>query len=264
MAGSLRTTVPNTQAYLRLKAQTQGVFDFIVVVAYGVTSLRRNLALLEKGDISRMPLPNGFHEGNNTPEQLRAWSTGYREQVASYAILSLFSFFESFVAAAIAEMIDFHGGGEEFQRKAKAHDRRFLNDDPALERNKRPLRGDKASQPGRAQRQAKFTAELVATGYRFPTELFSGYGARVLIQKLGNLRAADIPDLLRHGLHMDIDDARKRRFDEVRSIRNKIAHGDRVSLSFRDVSQKNEVLRKLSFDVDRHLMAHFMISERHL
>lgn len=262
MATSIgRGHLPNTQAYLRLKEQTQSVFDLNVVIAYGVTSLRRNIGLLERGVIANLPLPDGFIEGNNTPTQLREWAAGYRLRVAASATLTLFSYFEAFVPAIIREMIDFHGGPAEFQRRAEAYDRRFMSDDADVEKLRRWIRGP--VERGKEMRNIKFTKELAKIGYRFPTELFSGYGARVLIQKLGNLRAADIPDLLREGLHMEIDDDAVAKFHDVRNLRNRIAHGDAVNLTFRDVARKNDILKKLSYDLDRHLNLHFFVSEVH-
>lgn len=146
------------------------------------------------------------------------------------------------------------------QRKAETRDRRFIDqDDPNVERSRRVLRG--TTKVGHENRRMVHSKKLQDLGFRFPSELFSSYGIRMLLQKLGNMRAVDIPDLLTHGLHLSLDDALVKDYHHVRDIRNRIAHGDPVSLSMKELSQKNAILRDLAYAVDRHLNKHFMLSE---
>lgn len=253
-------SLPNTAAYLRLKEQSQSMFDFIVVVSYGIASLKYQIRLLERGIATKLPLPDGFIEGNNPPNQLREYSQKYKQQLAGNAIVSLFAFFEAFVKSAVREMIDYHGRDEEFQRKAEQHGRRFLLEDADTEKLKQKLRGQLKG--SHVQRYRKVTRQLLERGYRFPSELFSSYGVRMLVQRLGNLKAADLPDLLRHGLGMDLDNDTVLKFHNIRNIRNRFAHGDPVELSLRDVMHHNKILRELSYEIDRHLNVHFIFPEQ--
>ena len=253
--------LPNTQAFLTLRLQTQAVFDFIVTVSYGVAALRRQLQLLDKGVITALPLPDGFHP-NNTPDQLREMAKVYKQQLAASSFLSLFSYFEAFVKNIIRETVSFHGGADALKALAERHDREFIREEYDLEKLKRRVR--RKREPGRVDQHEKYTRELLKLGYRFPSELFSTYGVRMLIQKVENLRAADIPDILTHGLHMPIDQSALEAYNEARETRNRIAHGTHVPLSIRDVAQKNDVLRRLSVELDRHINLYFMISEESL
>lgn len=255
--------LPNTDAYLRLREQAQRSFDFAVVVCHGVPSLKLQISLLNRGEISTLPDPDYFPSGQNPPEQLREQAKGYKQTLSEYTLLSIFSFFESFVEDAIQEMIDFHGGEEEFHMKAKENDTMFISeDDDDIEKKRRRLRGKMEDQ--HSDRHEKYSDLLLEEGYRFPSETFSGYGVKMLIRKLDNLKAAQIPNLLVEGLHMDIKEKDIEKFHNIKHIRNKIAHGDKVSLHLRKISEYNEFLRDLAYRIDRHLVINFMVSEDYL
>jgi hypothetical protein len=254
--------LPNTKTYARLRVQVQETFDFAVVVCYGVPALKRQISLLRNGIASNLPTPDYFPAGKNTPDQLQQQASGYRQKLAAYTLISTFSFFEAFVESAIREMLDFHGGPESFQVKAELKDTHFIeNPDSTLETHKQRLRG--IPKKAHEQRYEKHSKELVKAGYRFPSQLFSAYGIKMLVQKLGNMKAVDIPDLLEHGLHLKLDSSMIASFHNIREIRNRIAHGDPVSLSLGDVSRYNDVLRNMAYELDKHLNMHFMINENY-
>lgn len=251
----------NTNAYLRLKKQVQETFDFAVVVCHSIPALKRQIALLNDGTISSLPKPDYFPEGVTPPSQLKQQAIDYKRQLSSYLLLSCFSFFEAFVIDAVNEMIEFHGGIEKFIRRAEKRERDNINETLSsnLEKAKRILsKPDKAAHILRYQ---KYSKTLVDNGYRFPTERFSAYGARMLVQRIGNLRANDIPDLLKNGLYMDISEREIQKFHEIRDIRNKIAHGEKVNLYLRNISEKNNFLRNMAKLTDQHLVKNFFISE---
>lgn len=254
----------NTRAYLRLKEQVQASFDFAVVVCHGIPALKRQISFLEKGVVSSLPNSDYFPPNQTSPQQLKAQASDYKRQLASFLLLSSFSFFEAFVIDAIEEMIDFHGGVDSFINRAESREKKLIA--PTLsqeaERAKRILSAP--SNPHHIQKYKKHSKKLAVEGYRFPSERFSTYGVRMLVQKLANLRPNDIPDLLRFGLHMNLDDKAVERFHSIRDTRNKLAHGENVNLSLRDVSEMNDFLRKFSNLINQHLVQHFFVSERYL
>jgi hypothetical protein len=251
--------LPNTKAYLRFREQTQASFDFAVVVCHGVPSLKRQISLLEQGVIKTLPDADYFPTSSNL-DQLRKRTDGYRQRLAAYTLITNFSFFEAFVTAAINEMIEFHGGREELLRRSEQRERHFIGQNNlSIESHRRRLRGTIKNET--LWRRFTNIRKLRDMGYRFPSELFSSYGIRMLLQKLGNLRSVDIPDLLIHGLHMSLNDTMVEDFHSVRDIRNRIAHGAPVSLSMKDLSQHNSVLREFAIAIDRHLNRHYLIAE---
>jgi tRNA G37 N-methylase TrmD len=86
----------------------------------------------------------------------------------------------------------------------------------------------------------------------------------MLIQKISNMSAKDIPDVLVDGLHMDIDEARVLEYHNTREVRNKIAHGESVNLTIEQVTNMSKALRSLALDIDQHLLRYYFISESYL
>lgn len=251
--------LPNTQAYLRWRAQTQAAFDFCVLVSHALPALKRQMSLVDNGTVTALPKPD-YYAKTSDNATLRAYALTYKKQLAAYLVISLFSYFEAYVIDALQEMFAFHGGLAEFQARAARRDERFMQGhSPEVESSKRKLRG-KRDAAKRGQYQTH-TRQLAALGYRFPSELLSSYGVKMLAQKVSNLKAADIPDLLMTGLHLPLEAATIQQYHALRNLRNAIAHGRRVELSLKEVSERNEVLRKMAYALDVHLNEHFLIIE---
>lgn len=258
----MNKNLPNTQAYLRWREQTQAAFDFCVLVSHAIPTLKRQMSLVDKGIIPSLPKPD-YYAKISSNATLREKAQTYKKQLAAYLVISLFSYFEAYVIDAIQEMFAFHGGVAQFQAKAAERDKMFMQ---AISTDaygsKRILRG-KRDKAKIAQYKAS-ARKLAAIGYRFPSELLSSFGVKMLNQKVGNLKANDIPELLMHGLHLELDADTIQKYHEFRNIRNSLAHGRRVELSIKEVSERNEVLRKMAYALDVHLNEHFMIFEDYL
>lgn len=155
-------------------------------------------------------------------------------------------------------MIDFHGGREEFIKKAKTKGyKNSINDD--VEDIRKAIRI-----PNRVehhQRYLQATKQLEDLKYRFPSDMFGSYGVQMLIQKLANMKSADIPAVLVDGLHIELSDVDIEKYHNAREIRNKIAHGESVELSIKQVTEMSKLLRGLALKLDQHLLRYFFISE---
>lgn len=248
-----------TQAYIRWKNQTQSVFDFAVLISHAVPALKRQISLLEKGVITELPRVDYFPPDVSMPH-LRERAANYKEQLASFLTISLFSFFEAYVIDAMKEMFEFHGGVDALQKRAEKKEKLLLAmNDVDIKKAKAVLRGNRNQ--GHIQRYKKYSKELTDAGYRFPSEMFSSYGVRMLVQKVNSLRAKDIPDLLVNGLHMDISEDTIIKFNEFRELRNRIAHGTQINLSVGEVARRNEILKELALALNKHLHTHFLLFE---
>jgi len=81
------------QAYSRFKAQTEALLDFAVLVAYAVPALRSDIGQVKSGIKSALPRPDFFYKSNrSTPDDLLETEASYEERLASYLLLSGFSF----------------------------------------------------------------------------------------------------------------------------------------------------------------------------
>ncbi|MFN8413989.1 MAG: HEPN domain-containing protein [Anaerolineales bacterium] len=254
--------IPNTQAYLRWREQTQATFDFCVLVSHAVPTLKRQMTLIDNGIIPHLPKPD-YYPKTSSNESLRAQAQIYKKQLASYLVISLFSYFEAYVIDAIQEMFEFHGGLKQFQERAAQRDKMFMKSVSAeVYEKKRKLRGKRNKM--KISQYRSNSKKLASMGYRFPSELLSGYGIKMLSQKVANLKSNEIPDLLTHGLHLKLDEATINQYHEFRNLRNSIAHGRKVDLSIKEVGERNEILRNMAYALDLHLNEHFMIFEDYL
>jgi hypothetical protein len=251
-----------TQAYSRLKHQVQGLFDFSVSVCYAMPVFKKHIKELQKdGATTPFPRPDFFYD-NSSLEHLRKRTHNYKAKLASYILISSFSFFENYLISALNELIDFHGGSEKFIDLAETRASKFIQSiSDETRKHKRKLQ--EPIKLKNAKKYEKHAKILVNSGYRFPTELLSSYGIRMLIQKTKKMKARDIPEFLQNGLHMNMSEEKVTKFMEFKDRRNKIAHGEKVTLSMRQVMGIHKFLHELAISIDKHLIEHFFVIEKY-
>jgi hypothetical protein len=249
-------TLPNTKAYMRLKVQAQDTFDLAVVTCHAIPALKLQISLVEKGTLASLPRPDYYPQGNTSIVQLKKQMIDYKSKIARFTFLSSFSFFEAFVSDAIKEMIDYHGGLMHFQSQNSST---IAMNSEEINKAKQKLRSKMDN--SKIQRYKKFSAYLQSEGYRFPSSLLSGIGVSLLLEKLNNMKAVDIPSLLRDGLLVPLDDSEIEEYHNLRAIRNSIAHGEQISFSLKKAGEMNDVLRKIAYKLDKHLNEHYMVNE---
>ncbi|ELY1990516.1 hypothetical protein SL034_005669 [Vibrio harveyi] len=258
----------HTTAYEKWKAQTQDAFEFSVLVCSAVPTLKRNIQLFERGVIESMTKADHYapqgeisHERQTQMNlELKQRSIGYKQKLAKYTMLSNFSFFESYINDVIYEFIDSHGGVDQLLANAKKKTLDHItNDSGDIEKLRRKIR--RANKVKSYQQYVSASDKLDELGYRFPSEQFSTYGIKMLVDRLSNLRSVEIPDLLSDGFSLELTEQEISEFHGIREIRNKIAHGDPVDLSLREVAEKCQKIRNIVKKVDQHLLRYFFISE---
>jgi hypothetical protein len=249
------------QAYLRFREQSERLVGFAVLVSYAVPELVNELSAPSPrpGAIRRSDF---YHKSSvcDPPGLLRTAST-YEQELASYVLLSTFSFFEAFVSGAIEELIAFHGGGATFQKRAakRLHERLTIDH--------KPLQGTIAKLRTTEKGNAKFryitaSQALASKNFRFPGELLASYGIKSLIEDVAKLKAVHIPDLLQAAFGVPLTRAEVEQFHNIREDRNKVAHGDAGALDMRKVTAMGLFLRKLAVKTADHLSEHFFVIER--
>ncbi len=135
-----------------------------------------------------------------------------------------------------------------------------VNTDPEVKKSAQKLRNEKK---GKEHKYQKYSAILREKSFRFPTERLSAYGVRMLIEKHANLKAHAILDILSHGLALPVTIQEKKTYHEIREIRNKIAHGDKVTLTLDDVRKANDFFRDMTYKINTHLQENFFILEKY-
>ncbi|WP_421197474.1 HEPN domain-containing protein [Aeromonas enteropelogenes] len=258
----------HTKAFARWKEQTQETFEFSILICHAVPTLKRNIRLFEKGIIDELTAPDHYGareapddaQRERSKEQLKEISVGYKAKLSKYILISNFSFFEAYVLDVIKEMLTFHGGIDEFIKKAKARGYQNAINDEVEETRKKIRIPSRSKNP---QRYFEATRELESIKYRFPNDMFGSYGAQMFMQKLSNMKSADIPSVLKDGLHMVIPDDVVDSYHNTRDIRNKIAHGESVELSIKQVTEMSKLLKSIALQLDQHLLRYFFISENY-
>jgi len=249
------------KSYLTFRSQSEELLGFAILVSYAVPALKDEATSLASTSQVLGRRPDFFHQSDRSTIDVLMRNAGkYEERLASYLLLTEFSFFEAFVVDSLSELIEFHGGEEVFLdrsiRRTKAHMRKL---DRKLAKFKRDLQTTE-----KKNALAKYwtsSRQLAAAGYRFPGELFSPYGLKTLIAKLRRLKAHEIPSMLVDAFQVDLTPSDIERFHEVRNVRNAIAHGDPQPLTMRQVVEMNIFLRDLAIKIARHLSDHFLVIE---
>jgi hypothetical protein len=158
-------------------------------------------------------------------------------------------------------LVDFHGGAEVFVKSADKHAKEAVTKSHAREVIASRSRLSGVFAPHKVQRYKKHTQVLQQHGYAFPSELLAAYGIRMLVSKAGELKAADIPDLLTQGLHFEFTADMLARYDKYRKIRNDIAHGKQSAHSLKEAFDVRKNLGRLASQIDEHIVANFFVME---
>jgi hypothetical protein len=100
--------------------------------------------------------------------------------------------------------------------------------------------------------------------YAFPPDLLAQYGAQQLAKKIEPkgrqaLRAHEIPDLLADAILCPPTPAERRVFEDIRSLRNKVAHGAAPALTVHAAIKKSASLRKWAGRIEAHIAEHFLV-----
>lgn len=193
-------------------------------------------------------------------------SQSYENELAGLSVVSLFSFFEEHTKAILREIVDFHGGESAFKALSKNRASRFIGvSDPTIVFNKRKLQEYPIT--GKTQKYKKHANVLAQSGFRFPTELLAHYGAGLLLDKADEkrgMRAWEIPVVLKDALLFPMTPKQEGRLNQIRKMRNKIAHGGTAGLNIRYAAATSTDLHSLAAGVDKHVIDNFMILERFL
>lgn len=253
----------HTDAYFLFKRQVEDLFHFVVVICYAMPSLKRQIKAIREGKTTPSRLrPDFFITDKRSIEKIQEHIPGYRSKLSSYAFLSVFSFFEAYVNSAVREIIDFHGGDAEFIALAERRAKQLMSSQTLeIQESKRKLQ--EPIKPAKSKKYEKYSKRLTKAGYRFPSELLSVYGVRMLTKKTNRLRASEIPILLQDCFQMKLSDNTVETFHSIRQERNKIAHGKKARVSLKKIMEMNNYLHSLAVKIDQHLVEHFLVIEKY-
>lgn len=248
----------HSDAFLHYKKSSQGHLDYVVIVCHAVPALKADLAL-PSATITNVP--DHFLAARNPKDWIASHVDAYSDELARSTLLTVFSYFEGYVKDVLKEIVSFHGGGDDFQKRARERSRKFVAaPSPKITESLRKLQDN--PDPGKLTKYQKFGRLLDAAGYRFPTDLLSNFGIRYLNTKLDEkrgMRAFEIPDVLSECLLFDLSVSDKRMFEAARTQRNKVAHGRPQPLTLKKALSFSSDLHTLAAKVDKHICEHFFV-----
>lgn len=251
------------KSYLTFRFQSQSLIRFAVLVSYSVPALRDEIAAAAASARPWTRKVDFFHKSDqSTPTVLLQTEKTYEQLLATYLLIAQFSFFEAYISDSIQELIDFQGGEKDLLERTARRSKRFLAPvDQKLAKDKRKLQT--TEKPNATNAYWTSARTLSAKGFRFPGELFSLYGLKTLILKLKKLKAHEIPSILVDALQLDLSVGEVERLEEIRGIRNGIAHGSPPQLTMRDVVGMNVFLRDIAVKLADHLSEHYLVIEKY-
>ena len=240
------------------------LWNFAVMICYAVPTLNKNIDGVEKNIPNyKMLKPDFFKYYSCDLDELRERIKKYKNQLSSYLWLSNFSFFEAYIKRILDELVEFHGGGKIFLKTSKL---KILKDMDSIpdDIKKHRIKLQKPYDPRKIDQYKKKTKILNESHYRYPSELFASYGVKTLLERIDDLRAKDIPTLLKDAFLFNFDDQMLKTYISYKDKRNNIAHGERVSYSMRETKNMFDYFRDLSYKIDQHLIANFFVNERYV
>jgi len=253
--------IAHTKAFLRLKEESQSVFDFAIVVSYAVPALKYSLKHLSED--TPIPFkPEHFDTRPIATAKVRENAKEYKKLLSRYVFLSSFSFFEAYFHDVLKEVINFHGKDGLKRQISIDHNLalRSASDTKAKRKLQEYPKGTEKL------KYEKYGRELAAKGFRFPSTLLSSYGLVKLIELADGdyIPASKIPELVENVFQLPLNEITEiKPFNTYREQRNKIAHGraSGASLHLANSVKANNFLRNFALKIDRHVVDHFLLVE---
>lgn len=254
----------HTESYKVFKKELDDLWNFALMISYAVPSLNKTIkGVEEKVPDYSLPRPDYFFYDNSSNEDLKKHMGGYKQRLAAYLWLSIFSFFEAYVTNVLDELVCFHGGKSEFIEISEKSTKKKMNS-ITEEMFQTVYKGKlhNTYDPLRNSKNITYTRTLLNMEYPFPTEFFSTLGIKFFINQLKDIRAKDIPDVMKNSFNFNMDNQTEKKFLHYKDIRNNIAHGKPKQLSLIDVKEMYRTLIKLARRFDSHLLKYYFINER--
>lgn len=252
----------NTKAFELLKGQIQSTLDFSVLCCQAVPALNAYMKAVDGGSATKLPDADHF-KGDPNFDQLKEFIPVYRKNLGKLLFINTFSYFEAYFKALIMEVLEFHGGQDEFVKMSLTKQSQHMNfaEDEEPKKSANKLREYKKN--SHRLKYFKHIRKLESTAFRFPSELFATFGIMELGNNYKNLKASQIPHVATWCFGVELTEGECRRFSDLRELRNEIAHGKVTEIDFNEANQANQFLRQLAIKMDKHIVKHFMVIEKH-
>jgi hypothetical protein len=250
-----------SKAFLILKEHSQATLDFSILVCTAVPQL--TYAFQQQTiDPSTHIVPNDEFGTSATPYSTEKKTIAdYKTVLGANILLTNFSFFESYFFSLVDEIMEFHGGAEQYikfiEKKVSRATTLSIIDENNLKKLRVKFKGKDAF------RYDKFTRLVGNDLIVWPSEKLALYGIKQIVNNRKRWKSVDIPNLITDLLVYDLDEKTISKYHKLRDDRNKIAHGKKLSYTLDKALVGNEFLYDLAKKIDSHVIKNFMIIERY-
>ena len=252
--------IPHTKAYDSFRAQGIALYDFCVLLSFAIPCLAERIKSLSGPVNGKIPSSKYIKNDNMTAEELNRRAELASDTIGKELLLSTFSYFEAYVADALQEILDFHGGTQSLLEISKRH---IVHRDNTISAKAAESKRKVQEYP-KNNLKAKYKKHLLvlqSEGYPLPSQRTAAYGWKVLSQTVKRLKTEMIPELLFTALLFPISDTERTTFHTLRDKRNKIAHGRLTRYPMRKAIENGKFLRDLAVKIDRHIVENFLLIE---
>lgn len=250
--------IGHTEAFARYRTLSQTHLNFVVGVCHAMPALRADLA--SAAPILTHP-PDHFLAARNPKSEIARYEAAYQDELSRSTLIAIFSYFEAYARGVLREIVNFHGGADGVLKLARERAMKYLPSEPVhITAQKRKLQDRRA--PQKFLKYQKYGQLLEGKGFRFPTDLLAYYGVSLLVEKVKRdigIRAFEIPSIFRDCLLFPISKADTDLYEEIRAIRNDVAHGRAPTIALRDSLRYASELHTLGAKIDNHIVEHFLV-----
>lgn len=256
-----------------MRKEQQGVWDFALLVCHSIPALKKTIKGVTCG-IANYGIPNpDYFSAPESCDRLTMLAANYKVNLSRYLLLSLYSYFESYISSSVDEIIKFHGGTTQIIDKASyIHDKHMIAfSSSQLVKHKRKLQ--EYPKCGKEQKYRKNEDVLLCdANYRGPTEQFAVFGLLKFTEEFSGdaMISSRIPTFLEQVLRIDmtqklnshadlIDFDIHQTLESCRKCRNNIAHGEKTKISLPIVVGYSNFIKKISKQVNECLVNNFLV-----
>lgn len=257
--------IHHTEAFKRLKDETQEVLDFAILVSYAVPHLKHRIKEAQEKDealldTKLMPFrPDNFERDKIPIGKIKDSASKYKKEIAKSIRLVGFSYFEVYIGDVIQEILEFH---------AAEKLRRELGSTPSvdsLEETTKTAHSKLREVPKKSQRSKyeRYQAELSKVGFAMPLDRAMILGLERMRRLAADYKASQIPTMLSELLGLELTESELNAFGTIRDARNRIAHGRQSDqdIEITAAIEANHVLRELARKIDQHVLEYWLIAD---
>jgi hypothetical protein len=252
--------IPTTQAYTHFKEYGISLLDHIVLLSFAIPHLEKHLKTISGPVVGQVPNSKFVKNDSITSEELLKRVLNAGDIIGKELLISNFSYFEAYVSDLIKEILEYHGKYPALSKRYKA----FLahqeaNATAAVINSAKKLR--EYPKKNLVPKYQKHNRILLKAAYPMPSHRLAALGWNFLADINKNFKAFRIKDILEEGLQISWTSADQSKFENLRSKRNKIAHGIVKRYPVATAIKDGTFLHDLAAKIDQHVVKHFLLIE---